>query len=52
MSDCPHCGDPHLIRYSSLKQQQCSKCGRLLPWELKEGQSPLVSNNRDKRRSK
>lgn len=52
MSNCPHCNDPHLIRYSSMRKQQCSSCGALLPWDLKEGQKPLVSNNRDKRKEK
>lgn len=52
MSACPHCGDRRLIKYSSLRKQQCSKCDALLPWDLKEGQKPLVTNNRDKRRSK
>lgn len=52
MSNCPHYNDPHLIRYSSISKQQCSNCGALLPWNLKEGQKPLVTNNRDKRREK
>ena len=50
MSHCPHCADRNLIRYSSISKQQCSGCGALLPWDLKEGQKPLVSNNRDKRK--
>lgn len=52
MSQCPHCGDNRLIKYSSLRKQQCSKCGSLLPWELKPGQKPLVTNNRDKRKDR
>ncbi len=52
MSNCPHCGDPHLIHYSSTRKKQCSNCGRDLPWELKPGQPPLLSNNRDTRKEK
>lgn len=52
MRACPHCGDSRLIKYSSLRKQQCSKCGSLLPWELKEGQPPLLTTNRDTRRKR
>ena len=51
MSQCPHCGDGRLIKYSSMRKKQCSKCGALLPWELKDGQPPIVTSNRDKRRT-
>lgn len=52
MTRCPHCADPHLVRYSSLRQQQCSGCGAVLLWDLKDGQRPLVTNNRDTRTPK
>ena len=52
MRACPVCKDTRLIRYSSLGKSQCSNCGATIQWPLKEGQPPLVSNNRDTRREK
>lgn len=46
MDRCPHCNDPHLVRYSSLRKMYCTYCERVLPWDLKPGQQPIVTNNR------
>lgn len=52
MKQCPHCGDTRLVCMRSQFKKQCSGCGEWLPWELKEGQLPLVDNNRASRRRK
>lgn len=44
---CPECGAPlHPIRSQFIKM--CGSCDYQEPWDLKEGQKPLVRNNRMK----
>lgn len=44
---CPECGGVlHPIRSQFIKM--CGSCGYEEPWELKPGQKPLVTNNRQK----
>lgn len=52
MSKCPKCGDPYMIEFSTHRLVRCSACDTDFPWPLKEGQPPLVTNNRDKRKYK
>lgn len=44
---CPKCLAPlHAIRSQFIKM--CGSCDYQEPWELKPGQKPLVTNNRQK----
>lgn len=44
---CPKCLSPlHAIRSQFIKM--CGSCGYQEPWELKPGQKPLITNNRQK----
>ena len=44
---CPKCRAPlHPIRSQFIKM--CGSCNYQEPWELKPGQKPLVTNNRQK----
>ena len=44
---CPECLAPlHPIRSQFIKM--CGSCDYQEPWELKEGQKPLITNNRQK----
>lgn len=43
---CPACADGILCPLRSLSVKRCQSCGHSVPWELKEGQLPLVANNR------
>lgn len=47
---CPICGAA-LSKLSSWERQQCTGCLRYFEWPLKPGQAPLVTSNRDKRKS-
>ena len=45
---CPHCNGP-LVSFSTYQDRICNDCKQPQPWELKDGQQPLVTNNRDRR---
>ena len=38
------------IKLSSIQKQKCADCYKMIDWPLKDGQQPLVSSNRDKRK--
>ena len=44
---CPECSAP-MVSLSTIDggQRVCSGCDKVWPWRLKEGQPPLISNNR------
>lgn len=48
---CPTCSEP-LSNIGSQFQRHCTngQCKAIWPWELKPGQKPLISSNRDKRK--
>lgn len=48
--DCPACADGMMVALRSQNVKTCSSCGHSTPWELKEGQLPLIANNRQTRR--
>lgn len=39
---CPQCGNTHLILLRSLNAKHCSDCNLEIPWNLDEGQKPLI----------
>jgi len=43
---CPKCGSTRVRRFSSLRYCQCDECLESWPWDLKEGQTPLVGPSR------
>jgi hypothetical protein len=38
------------IKLSSIQKQKCADCYAWLDWPLKDGQQPLISSSRDRRR--
>ena len=48
MKSCDKCGSTRIVRYSSMNKLQCGDCGHVMVWNLKEGQQPLLGNNRQK----
>lgn len=52
MKNCPNCGGTVLVRLSSQNRVHCNDCSKWSGWELKDGQPPLISNNRDTRSAK
>lgn len=50
MKKCPKCGYNRFVMYSSIQKKQCGKCNTFVKWELKEGQNPTISNNRQVKR--
>lgn len=48
---CPKCGNPDVIRMSSLRIIHCVDCHTESPWPLKDGQKPLISSNRGDRKN-
>lgn len=44
------CEHKTTIKLSSIQKQICADCNARLDWPLKDGQQPLVSSSRDKRR--
>jgi ribosomal protein L37AE/L43A len=47
---CPKCGNPDVIRMSSLRIIHCPDCHTESPWPLKDGQKPLIGSNRGDRK--
>jgi hypothetical protein len=47
VKSCPTCNAP-LVTLSSQRLKLCVDCKAEYPWPLKEGQKPIVTNNRDK----
>lgn len=47
---CPACSEP-LSDLATQFERHCTngKCQAVWPWELKPGQPPLISSNRDRR---
>jgi hypothetical protein len=43
---CPKCKDGVMCELRSLSVKMCNSCGHNVPWKLKEGQIPLIANNR------
>ena len=50
MKVCRMCHSESLVRFSSLNKVYCNDCGAWLAWELKEGQQPIVTNNRQRKK--
>lgn len=49
---CPNCGEP-MSKLRSHSAMQCATgCKQSVPWDLDEGQKPLIGNNRQDRRIK
>lgn len=46
---CPQCGAA-MSRLSSVAKQLCTGCGAVEDWPLKDGQAPLITKNRDRRK--
>ena len=44
------CEHATTVKLSSIQKQICADCNARLDWPLKDGQQPLVSSSRDKRR--
>ena len=44
------CKHATTVKLSSIQKQICADCNARLDWPLKDGQQPLVSSSRDKRR--
>ena len=44
------CKHPVTVKLSSIQKVKCMDCYKLIDWPLKDGQQPLVSSNRDKRK--
>jgi len=44
------CKHPVTVKLSSIQKVKCMDCYKIIDWPLKEGQQPLVSSSRDKRR--
>ena len=42
---CPECGTP-MVGYSSIDLRECVGCDHSEPWELAEGQKPLINSSR------
>lgn len=38
------------VKLSSIQKVKCMDCYKMIDWPLKDGQQPLVSSNRDKRK--
>lgn len=47
---CPKCGNPDVVRMSSLRIIHCPDCHTESPWPLKDGQKPLINTNRGDRK--
>ena len=45
---CDECGCESFIRYRSMNKIQCTNCDHTMDSYLKENQSPLLGNNRQK----
>lgn len=45
---CWQCGGDVLRAFQSLRKKQCDRCLAWMPWELEEGQAPLVGASRDR----
>lgn len=43
---CPQCDSKNFFELSSYFQKRCVGCGHVVSWPLKEGQAPLIANNR------
>jgi transcription elongation factor Elf1 len=51
---CTECGSERLVRLSTCKLEgqkkpgylECGDCHHRMPWQLDEGQKPLIANNR------
>lgn len=50
--NCPSCGKGVMCAIRSQQIKMCSSCAHTVPWELKPGQLPLVTNNRQVKRSR
>ena len=48
MKKCEKCGSSVIVSYRSMNKRQCHDCGHVMPWNLKEGQAPLLGNNRQR----
>lgn len=49
---CPSCGEPMTdLRSQQVRQCTNGKCGKAWAWELKPGQKPLITTNRDTRKA-
>ncbi len=46
---CPTCSEP-LVSFSTMNERLCNGCGTVWDCKLKEGQPPLLGNNRQGRR--
>lgn len=46
--ECPQCGNTQLALISTENLKYCPDCNVWIPWELAEGQQPLITNNRIK----
>lgn len=44
------CKHETIIKLSSIQKQKCVDCYSLIDWPLNDGQQPLVSSSRDKRK--
>ena len=44
------CKHPVTIKLSSIQKVKCVDCYKMIDWPLKDGQQPLVSSSRDKRK--
>lgn len=47
---CPLCRKGYLHPLRSQFMKKCGSCGHEVRWDLKDGQKPLVSSHRDKRK--
>lgn len=47
MSESPCCQAP-LVLFRTLNYKKCAECKTDYPWDLDEGQAPLVTDSRDK----
>ena len=48
MRRCEKCGSSVIVAYQSMLKRQCEDCKHEMPWKKKEGQAPLLGNNRQR----
>jgi len=49
-NECPLCRKGYLHPIRSQFMKKCGSCSHEVKWDLKDGQRPLVSSHRDKRK--
>lgn len=46
MKACEKCDSTVIVNYRSMNKRQCEDCKHEMEWHKKEGQPPLLGNNR------